>query len=69
VIHHVADEETVLLPQAESLLGERLGELGARMAGIRAQLHVRRAPKATLVVGAGAVLAALFAFRQFRRHA
>jgi hemerythrin superfamily protein len=64
VIHHVADEETVLLPQAESLLGERLGELGARMAKIRAQLHVRRMPKTTVVVGAGAVLAALFAFRQ-----
>src|SRR5438874_2122004 len=31
VMHHVADEETKLLPQAERVLGERLGELGARM--------------------------------------
>ena len=31
VIHHVADEETMLLTHAESVLGERLGELGAQM--------------------------------------
>jgi hypothetical protein len=31
VIHHVADEETMLLPAAESLLGDQLNELGARM--------------------------------------
>jgi hemerythrin-like domain-containing protein len=32
VIHHVADEETVLLPQAERLLSkDRLSELGADM--------------------------------------
>lgn len=31
VLHHVADEETVLLPLAERQLADRLGELGARM--------------------------------------
>jgi hemerythrin superfamily protein len=31
VIHHVADEETRLLPAAERLLGDQLGELGAEM--------------------------------------
>lgn len=31
VIHHVADEETVLLPLAEELLKDDLGTLGARM--------------------------------------
>lgn len=31
VLHHVADEETVLLPLAERQLAERLSELGARM--------------------------------------
>src|SRR4051812_19966707 len=32
VIHHVADEETRVLPEAERLLAPQLGELGARMA-------------------------------------
>jgi hypothetical protein len=32
VIHHVADEETILLPKAEKILGKkRLQELGAQM--------------------------------------
>src|SRR4051812_46449438 len=38
VMHHVADEETILLPQAERVLGQRLGELGARMMKRRMQL-------------------------------
>lgn len=39
VIHHVADEETVILPSAERLLGkERLEELGADMTRRRLQL-------------------------------
>jgi hypothetical protein len=44
VLHHVADEETILLPLAEELLGEELGELGVRMMKRRAQLlapHMR----------------------------
>lgn len=38
VIHHVADEESMLLPAAEKLLIDRLGELGAQMAKRRMQL-------------------------------
>jgi len=38
VLHHVADEESVLLPQAEELLGDRLGELGMRMTRRRLEL-------------------------------
>jgi hemerythrin superfamily protein len=38
VIHHVADEETMLLANAEAVLGERLGELGAHMMKRRAEL-------------------------------
>ena len=39
VIHHVADEETTLLPMAERLLGvDRLSELGAHMTRRRVEL-------------------------------
>jgi hemerythrin superfamily protein len=38
VLHHVADEETVLLPRAEEILSDRLGELGAQMTKRRLQL-------------------------------
>lgn len=39
VLHHVADEETVLLPDAERLLGkDRLNELGAAMTQRRLEL-------------------------------
>lgn len=48
VIHHVADEETTLLTYAESVLGDRVGELGARMMARRAQLT---APHAGRMVG------------------
>jgi hemerythrin superfamily protein len=44
VIHHVADEETVLLPQAERRLGkDQLSEMGARMTSRRLQLAGPRA--------------------------
>jgi hemerythrin superfamily protein len=44
VMHHVADEETVLLPEAERMLGkDKLDELGAEMTRRRMQLV---APKA-----------------------
>ena len=36
-MHHIADEETTLLPAAERLLPERLGELGAQMSRRRVQ--------------------------------
>ena len=38
VLHHVADEETVLLPEAEGLLPDRIQELGARMTRRRLEL-------------------------------
>ncbi|HEU4655256.1 MAG TPA: hemerythrin domain-containing protein [Steroidobacteraceae bacterium] len=38
VIHHVADEETRLLPAAERLLGDQLGSLGAQMTKRRMEL-------------------------------
>lgn len=38
VMHHVADEETHLLPVAERLLGERLNELGVAMTKRRLEL-------------------------------
>jgi hemerythrin superfamily protein len=38
VLHHVADEESVLLPQAEEMLSDRLGELGMQMTQRRMEL-------------------------------
>jgi hemerythrin superfamily protein len=38
VIHHVADEETQLLPAAERLLGDRLSSLGVEMTKRRIEL-------------------------------
>lgn len=70
VIHHVADEETVLLPRAERLLGkERLSELGVQMTKRRLQLvkphagelassHIRSLSSSTVMILAGAALAA-----------
>ena len=62
VMHHVADEETVLLPHAEALLAERLGELGARMS--RARIKTRALSPRALMVGFGAVLAGALALRR-----
>jgi hemerythrin superfamily protein len=46
VIHHVADEETKLLPQAEAIFPkERLSEMGARMTSRRMQLVGPKAGK------------------------
>jgi len=79
VIHHVADEETILLPAAETLLADRLGELGAQMTKRRFQLAAPRTgeivantaralPASTMLVGAGALLAGSFLLRHaFRR--
>jgi hypothetical protein len=68
VMHHVADEETLLLPAAERVLAERLGELGAQMTKRRLQLAAPRSGEIAggmarsvgtggLVMGAGALLA------------
>ncbi len=42
VLHHVADEETVVLPAAELKMRERLGELGMRMTKRRIELVAPR---------------------------
>ncbi|MCK7497743.1 MAG: hemerythrin domain-containing protein [Comamonadaceae bacterium] len=68
VMHHVAEEETQLLPLAEERLGDRLAELGAKMTERRMQLakpHVgqmaadmaRASPGKTALVVAGTVAA------------
>ena len=64
-MHHVADEETVLLPAAERVLSEHLGELGGRMNKRRFELArprvgeiisgvVRSTPRSTALMVAGA---------------
>lgn len=71
VMHHVADEETVLLPQAERLLAHRLGELGAEMTKRRLQLTAPHAgelavntmrgfPASSMLMAAGAVIAGTY---------
>jgi hemerythrin superfamily protein len=68
VMHHVADEETLLLPAAERVLADQLGEMGAQMTKRRLQLVAPRTGEiagsmarsvgaGTLVAGAGALLA------------
>jgi hemerythrin superfamily protein len=75
VMHHVADEETTLLPDTERLLGDELGELGAQMTKRRLQLmaprlgeiarnSVRAMPAAPMLLAAGAVLAGAYLFRR-----
>jgi hypothetical protein len=46
VMHHVADEETVLLPTAERALESQLSELGMRMTKRRMQLVAQHRPAA-----------------------
>jgi hemerythrin superfamily protein len=79
IIHHVADEETVLLPEAEQMLSHaRLCELGAQMTRRRLELVTPEAGKiarntavgfsgstAALVIGAAS---ALFAARAIARR-
>jgi len=80
VMHHVADEETILLPDAERLLGDRLHELGAQMARRRLELsaphatelamnQMRAFPGLSFMVAAGALLAGGYVVkRAFTRH-
>jgi hemerythrin superfamily protein len=79
VMRHVADEETMLLPDAERVLGERrLAELGAEMMRRRFELAsphageiaigtVRTFPGATLAVSGLVVLGAFLVRRAFTR--
>jgi hypothetical protein len=46
VMHHVADEETVLLPMAERALASQLSDLGMRMTKRRMQLVAQNRPGA-----------------------
>jgi len=68
IIHHVADEETVLLPEAERLLKGELSDLGARMTRRRMELMAPRTPElasgmaramsgGTMLVALGALIA------------
>jgi hypothetical protein len=79
VIHHVADEETILLPEAERLFRERVHELGAQLTRRKLQLTRRRVgemarnaaramPATTIVAGAGAVLAGAYLLRHFSKR-
>src|SRR3954470_17391839 len=69
VMHHVADEETQLLPKAERLLAGQLSEMGARMTKRRMQLlgprsgelagsMARSMSTGTMLAAAGAIAAA-----------
>lgn len=80
VIHHVADEETILLPKAEQLLKDKLGEMGVQMTKRRFQLAaphtgemtynmVRTSPATSMLVAAGALMAGTYIVRRaFMRH-
>lgn len=68
VMHHVADEETSLLPDAERELSDRLGDIGKQMAKRRAELAKDHAgelaggmaqamPKGAMLLAGGALLA------------
>ena len=79
VIHHVAEEETGLLNDAERLIPDQLAELGARMTKRRLELAVPRAgeiaantfgaiPLKTLLMGVGlAAAAGSYALKRSRR--
>jgi hypothetical protein len=78
VMHHVADEETLLLPAAERVLADQLGELGARMTKRRLQLAAPRTGEiagsmarsmgaGVAVAGAGALLACSYLLSRPRR--
>jgi hemerythrin superfamily protein len=79
VMHHVAEEESSLLPAAEQRLGERLSELGQRMTERRLQLAkplagemaadaVRSSPGKTALVVAGAVAAGALLLGSLKRR-
>jgi len=81
VLHHVADEETVLLPAAEKMLADRLAALGAQMTRRRMQLArphagemaaatARAMPAGTMLVAGGLLTGAYLLSRGLsqRRH-
>jgi hemerythrin superfamily protein len=79
VLHHVADEETVLLPLAEDLLREDLGHLGWEMTRRKVELlkphigEIARTTARTFPIGSAAAVAGVLAlgwtlFRSSRKH-
>ncbi len=79
VLHHVADEETVMLPEAERVIPERLDELGAAMTKRRLELmkprmpemasnFARAVPGKTWAVSAAAVVGAVLMGRHLIRR-
>ncbi|MDR5763161.1 MULTISPECIES: hemerythrin domain-containing protein [unclassified Caballeronia] len=60
-MHHVADEETVLLPTAERALASQLSELGMRMTKRRMQLVAQHRPGAIAANTVGTFPLASFA--------
>ncbi len=78
VLHHIADEESTLLPAAESLLTAQLGELGMQMTKRRLQLlgphageaaitTARSFPVASILLAAGVLMLGTVLFRQLGR--
>ena len=78
VMRHVADEETILLPDAERVLYDQLPELGARMTRRRMELvaphagevalnSARAFPGVTLALGGLMALGVFFAGRALAR--
>nr|WP_255428201.1 hemerythrin domain-containing protein [Ramlibacter cellulosilyticus] len=61
VMHHVADEETLLLPAAERLLPQQLTELGAQMTRRRLELAGPRAPELASSMARAMSLGSIFA--------
>lgn len=79
VIHHVADEETLILPEAERLLHDQLGELGTKMMKRRLELVVPRTadiavnmaramPRPSIGMLAGATAAGVLLGRRLMRR-
>lgn len=79
VLHHVADEESTLLPLAESLMPDRLGDLGMQMTKRRMQLlrpnagevamtTIRSFPVATAAAAAGLLALGWFVMSGIRRR-
>jgi hemerythrin superfamily protein len=78
VLHHVADEETILLPDAERVLADRLEELGSAMTKRRLELVAPRTlelawnqgralPASNVLMGAGAVALVVMLLGGMRR--
>lgn len=77
LMHHVADEETQLLPAAERLIPDQLQELGARMTRRRLELTAPRTPElassmarsmstGTIVAAGSALLGAAYLLTRHR---